>query len=1303
MPSAMTRKIRCFPPALIFAKAFLLMGTVLGPAGSAESATPAGDQSAAANLDPFHRQAAESIARLEHADEAIRARGAEALGFLRYAPAAEALAERLDDPASAVRREAALALGWCGGRAALQPLCAALDDADWTVRQAAWVALTNLTGMEFPFDALAPRDVRHEQTAAWRRWVALLPPGQIPPDVLTLLGEVSGDDGKNLAANRPVEVSSRYIGGGALGQTSDAQSITDGSLRTVWMTKGEPFPQSCTIDLGKEHPAGCVIVYQHLPFAMTEFSVEVRAEDGEFVEVAREQREAAATEIVTFASRPARYVRINSLASRNPTYPTALLQIEVRSAPPAAATDRDHQIERAVRALGALGGEGATGHVIRAIRSWLERENETQFSAKLRVQAAIRALGRLADAEAVQTLVGLLQNTQWARYAADALGDVGGEDAAAALLDAYPEYARGLNRPASPSRIHPTDTDGFDPRDRIPAAPYAIAMSLCRIRFERADNLAKLRAIGPLLAANIPNDADALVVYDEEPHQKMAAWLLQRAGLRQAVVDAAFEALGQDRFVPDIPEQADLRKLARGQLNTQFPADANSPPFAANFLAALCRDKSDVPLLVNLFEHPNRWVRINAVKALIFMDAREAIEPLARKLAESPPEADYGFFAERLHDTWQVGQDEFDDPTPRDREAYIMALGKLGATESVPLLIEILFDERNALECRYAAAWALDQLDTPAAVDALRRAEAGHDFHTVRVLAREALWKRGIEPEIDAEAPLAVASVPPSTPHPAAAGPATRFVFIKGDHNPYNTFRTDNWRQTHNTTDSGPVYRPGNNLYVLDLGSGRPVVTPLTAFADGYVADVTVSYDGSRVLFARRGQDDPWWHLCEMQIDDGSFRQLTHGPYHHVSPAYLPDGRIVFSTSRLGTRDEYHGYPCTGLAVMQPDGSGIRFIGFNLGRDADVVVGPSGNLAFARLEIFYARLKVEWNLLSAFPDGTRAVTLYGPERRELWRNIHGGYRDWGTTGLRHRGLRLSQPQPLGPSNYILNTQAGPIITEGRFGERILRQDMEWAITSPYPLDGNTLLVAAALKPEEITSGGRPTDTVDLGLYTLDIPSGELALVYNDPRTADFGARPLHPRPVPPAIPESPGIRQRLYTGTLYCSSAFISQIEPVRQRGKLLRVIEGLPQVARHQTHTNRGLPWKNHGGATGRVLGTVPLAADGSFAIEVPADRFVHLQVLDSDRYVVGNQLLWMYVRPGENKGCVGCHEPPDTAPNMYHEFPLATFGRPPAALPTGDDQFRYRAKAWFKGHLPDEREERQRTVQSISLFGRP
>ncbi len=42
--------------------------------------------------------------------------------------------------------------------------------------------------------------------------------------------------------------------------------------------------------------------------------------------------------------------------------------------------------------------------------------------------------------------------------------------------------------------------------------------------------------------------------------------------------------------------------------------------------------------------------------------------------------------------------------------------------------------------------------------------------------------------------------------------------------------------------------------------------------------------------------------------------QLTHGPYHHVGPNFLSDGRILFATSRSGIRDEYHGYPSSWLS-----------------------------------------------------------------------------------------------------------------------------------------------------------------------------------------------------------------------------------------------------------------------------------------------------------------------------------------------------------------------------------------------------
>ena len=153
------------------------------------------------------------------------------------------------------------------------------------------------------------------------------------------------------------------------------------------------------------------------------------------------------------------------------------------------------------------------------------------------------------------------------------------------------------------------------------------------------------------------------------------------------------------------------------------------------------------------------------------------------------------------------------------------------------------------------------------------------------------------------------------------------------------------------------------------------------------------------------------------------------------------------------------------------------------------------------------------------------------------------------------------------------------------------------------------------------------------------------------------------------------------------------------QKGRLVRLVEGVPVVSRHSTHTNPWEVWKNHGGTFARVLGTAPLAPDGSFHMEVPADRLLHLQVLDSDRRVVGNQLTWIYPRPGETKSCVGCHENPHTTIGPANA--LAAHYRPLEFLPR-DGQFNYRAKAWFKGHLPAEIEERTRTVHAVNLLGR-
>lgn len=71
------------------------------------------------------------------------------------------------------------------------------------------------------------------------------------------------------------------------------------------------------------------------------------------------------------------------------------------------------------------------------------------------------------------------------------------------------------------------------------------------------------------------------------------------------------------------------------------------------------------------------------------------------------------------------------------------------------------------------------------------------------------------------------------------------------------------------------------------------------------------------------------------------------------------------------------------------------------------------------------------------------------------------------------------------------------------------------------------------------------------------------------------------------------------------------------------------------------------------RTLGEVPLAADGSFFAEVPADVPLGVDALDSQGRVLRSVAPWFWVRPGETRGCIGCHEPHGRAPR--NRRPLA------------------------------------------------
>jgi hypothetical protein len=122
----------------------------------------------------------------------------------------------------------------------------------------------------------------------------------------------------------------------------------------------------------------------------------------------------------------------------------------------------------------------------------------------------------------------------------------------------------------------------------------------------------------------------------------------------------------------------------------------------------------------------------------------------------------------------------------------------------------------------------------------------------------------------------------------------------------------------------------------------------------------------------------------------------------------------------------------------------------------------------------------------------------------------------------------------------------------------------------------------------------------------------------------------------------------------------LSTVDPTKKTGILVCL------DARRNGESEEPLPvarvrvlYQASGKAGGvRSLGEVPVAADGSFLVEVPADVPLGVESLDADGRVLKTLPPWFWVRPGENRGCIGCHEPHGMAPR--NQRPLAAKNLP-------------------------------------------
>ena len=253
----------------------------------------------------------------------------------------------------------AMALAWCGGRNSIPPLLAALDDRDWAVRQGAHVSLTNLTGMEFPLNGLAPPGDRAAQAKVWRDWWTTVPEDRPPKEVLALLAGY-----EKLGGGRSATVSTAYKG--------PAEVLVDGRIGPAyWQTRNVDPPQWCTIDLGRTVDISRVTIHQYAKhLVMTEYELATSLDNETFEVVKRKKGPTPVKLVVEFPARPARFVRVTSFGSVHPAYPCTFFEIEVdRIGQGDVKFDEpiEWRLERGLRALGTLGGQGAAEAVLKVL------------------------------------------------------------------------------------------------------------------------------------------------------------------------------------------------------------------------------------------------------------------------------------------------------------------------------------------------------------------------------------------------------------------------------------------------------------------------------------------------------------------------------------------------------------------------------------------------------------------------------------------------------------------------------------------------------------------------------------------------------------------------------------------------------------------------------------------------------------------------------------------------------------------------------------------------------------------------
>ena len=372
-----------------------------------------------------------------------------------------------------------------------------------------------------------------------------------------------------------------------------------------------------------------------------------------------------------------------------------------------------------------------------------------------------------------------------------------------------------------------------------------------------------------------------------------------------------------------------------------------------------------------------------------------------------------------------------------------------------------------------------------------------------------------------------------------------------------------------------------------------------------------VSFDGRLMYFSAKQQSGDPWQIWEMDLASRKSRKVT-SVSDCIDPVCLPAGQLVFSklTKNDTVKTTYALYAC------KTDGSQLRQITFSPQADLASSVLKDGRLLTITHRLFPENEGQVMNALR--PDGTKADIFY---KGEAGSKLAGRAQE--TPDGRIVFIE-AVPGENSPGNVISISYNRPL-----HSRRNLTAGLGGDFNAVFPLKSGRLMVSC-----------RKPGLDHFALFEFDPSAKTLGKVLFDQSGYNvLEALMAEERDIPKKLPSE--VDFGVKTGLLLCQD---------------INVLSDLASL------TGASFPKASKVEILGidSSMGIVRVEKDGSFYLKIMANTPFRLRTLDNNNKVLNGPCEWIWLRPNERRGCVGCHEDQELVPE--NKVPLAVKSLPVA-----------------------------------------